>query len=72
MNSRGILKFDLLRIIPLSGGGFHYDQESSGGEFCTWMKNDMVVNVVIFFEGGSFLGNLKASDKKLDLQRTPT
>ena len=38
MNSRENLKFDWLRVTFLSSGGLHYDQESFGGELCTWMK----------------------------------
>ena len=59
----------------LSGGGLYYNQESFGGEH-EW-ENDMDVNVAALFEGdflrrSSFLGNLKASYKKLDFRRTPT
>jgi len=39
MNFKGILKFDWSRVTLLSGGGLHYNQESFGGEICTWMKN---------------------------------
>ena len=40
-------------------------------------KNDMLANMATLFWrgvlwGSGFLGNLKALDKKLDLQRTPT
>ena len=38
MSSRGILKFDWPRATLLSGGRLHYNQESFGGEHCTWMK----------------------------------
>ena len=38
-------------------------------------KNDMLANMTTFYWGSSpevkFLGNLKMSDKKLSLQRTP-
>jgi hypothetical protein len=36
--SRGILKYDWLRVRLLSDGGLHYGQEYTGGELCTWMK----------------------------------
>jgi hypothetical protein len=48
-NSRGILKYDWLRVRLLSGGGLYYGQESTNGELCTWMKNDMAANVVTLF-----------------------
>ena len=49
MNSRGILIFDWPRPTPLSGGGLQHGQEYVGGDHCTWMKNDMDVNVATFF-----------------------
>ena len=79
MNSKGILKFHWLKVTLLFGGGLHYGQESFGGELCTWMKKmTWLPTWRHFFKGGggvfgsSFLGNLKASNKKLGLRRTPT
>ena len=77
MNSKGILKFDWSRVTFLSGGGLHYGQEPFGEELCTWMKNGMAISVATYFWRGvfrrsSFLGNLKALDKKLGLRRTST
>ena len=70
-------KFDRsLRATLLTGGGLHYGQESFGGKHCTWMKNWHGCQRGGHFLGvlrrSSFLGNLKALDKKLDLRRTPT
>ena len=78
MNFREILKFGWPRATLLSGGGLHYCQESLGGEHCTWMKKLtwMPTWRHFFWRGvlrkSSFLGYLKALDKKLDLRRILT
>ena len=78
MNSTRISKFGWPRVTLLSGGSLHYGQESFGGELCTWMKlwhgyqcGDT------FLKGEISRGQVcweifQASDKKLDLRRTPT
>ena len=78
MNSRGFLNLDWPRATLLSGRGLQHGQESVGGEHWIWMRNwHGCQRGIHFLEGeflrrSSFLGNLKASNKKLDLWRTPT
>ena len=72
MNSREILKFDWPWTTLLSGGGLHYNQESVGEEHWTWMPTWQTLSRRLVLRRSSFLGNLKALDKKLDLRRTPT
>ena len=78
MNSKGILNFDWPLTKLLSGGGLHYGQKSFGGETLymdekmIWMPMTRTLFRREVLHSSSFLGNLKALDKKLDLQRTPT
>ena len=78
MNSRGISEFDWSWATLLSGGGLHCGQESFGGEHCTGMKKMSWMSMWwhFFWRGvlrrSGFLGNPKASYKKLDLWRTRT
>ena len=67
MNSRGILKCDWLQASLLYSGGLHYGQESFGGEQCTWMPTRRTFLKRGLLQRSRFLGNLKASYKKLDL-----
>ena len=60
-----------------NGHDLHYNQNISNGEHQAWMKNDMVANIATLLARGvlrrsGFLGNLKSSDNKLGLRRTPT
>ena len=75
MNYRGILKFDWPRATLVSIGGLHYGQEFEN-IMHGWEMTCMPMWRTHYFRGvlwrSSFLGNLKASDKKLDLRRTPT
>ena len=87
-NFEGMEHYDWLQNGCFIGQGLHCGQDYSSGEPQAWMKkwykcqHGNTFCQGIFFGGQvswatsnpqtSFLGNLKPSDKKLDLRRTPT
>ena len=77
-NVRGMMQYDWLQNGFFIARCLHYNQDFFGGEHQVWInKSDMVTNMATLLARGvlwrsSFLGNLKPSDKKLDLWATPT
>jgi hypothetical protein len=77
-NSRGMEQYDWLRNGFFSSHGLQYGQDFSGEELqarrkkmtCLPMWQHFFANRVL--QRSSILGNLKPSNKKLDLRRTPT
>ena len=56
IKSKGILNFDWVRVTLLSDGGLHYDQESFGGDLCTWMEEMTWLPTWQHFYEGEFSG----------------